>query len=84
MNQNTSVSFFSLGRYNNEKTIVRNYKVGGVWGQEERDGNYILKRGSRFELEIKVHQHGYKVSSVLSAHSFTYISRANTIAQFNL
>ncbi|KAK3751624.1 hypothetical protein RRG08_012685 [Elysia crispata] len=48
-------------RYNNEKAIVRNYKMGGVWGQEERDGNYILTRGSRFELEIKVHQHGYKV-----------------------
>ncbi|GFO04886.1 galectin [Plakobranchus ocellatus] len=44
-----------------EKTIVRNYKIGNNWCEEERDGKNVFNKGQYFKVVIKAHQQGYKV-----------------------
>ncbi|KAJ8883408.1 hypothetical protein PR048_015251 [Dryococelus australis] len=48
-----------------ESVIVRNSMVDGEWGNEERMGDMLLKRGSEFMLAIECEEERFKVTFLL-------------------
>jgi len=44
-----------------EKVVVRNSLLGGVWGKEEREGKNPFEKGVGFDVEIKNEEHAFQV-----------------------
>ena len=45
-----------------DSIIVRNSKLCGDWGTEEREGDMVLKRGAEFTIEIQSQEDSFIVS----------------------
>lgn len=55
-----------------ENIIVRNTYQNGQWGDEERNGDILLKPGSNFTLNIICETRGYKI--YIDDKEFTFYS----------
>ncbi|KAM9708903.1 galectin-3 [Menidia menidia] len=66
-----------------EQTIVRNSRLGGYWGPEERDGGFPFVEGRRFELKILVEEDMFKVA-VDETHLLEYEHRVGGLEEVTL
>ena len=57
----TDILFHFNPRFKDE-IIVRNSKLCGDWGTEEREGDFIFKVGTEFTIEIESQDENFAVS----------------------
>lgn len=57
------VCFHFNPRFNQGKqgTVVRNHRHGNMWGLEETDRGFPLRRGQYFSLQVRVRNQGFQV-----------------------
>ncbi|KAJ9585855.1 hypothetical protein L9F63_020497, partial [Diploptera punctata] len=53
-----------------EDVVVRNSKLCGEWGSEERGGDMVLKRGAEFTIEIQSQEDSFTVN--IDGNFYTY------------
>uniref|UniRef100_A0A0N5BK44 Galectin n=1 Tax=Strongyloides papillosus TaxID=174720 RepID=A0A0N5BK44_STREA len=75
LNENGDVAL-NFNSKTSDKHIVRNARIGGEWGNEEKEGKSPLQKGVGFDLEIKNEPYSFQI--FINGHRFaTFAHRVN-------